>query len=162
MKPPLVLFISLFYLTGCGPREFIQRSTSMDPTIPEGSIVLGDMNAYRDSEPKRFDLILFTPPIEDGGDSVFIFRIIGLPGEKIDVTNDGILINNESITKPEGISYSPTRSGNISEILGDDEFFVLGDNTELANDSRHWGPVPRRNILGKVTDIQPAGADNPD
>jgi len=161
MKKFVALFISLLTLSGCGPREFIQRSTSMEPTIPEGSIVLADMNAYHASDPERFDLILFTPPLEDSENSIFIFRVIGLPGERIDLTDGGVLVNDAPIKAPNGITYSPTTRGDVSLLLSANEFFVLGDNTGNAYDSRYWGALPRSKILGRVTDIQQAGAGNP-
>ena len=105
----------------------------------------------------RWDVIVFHPPIDNG--SVFAMRIVGLPAEHVTITDAGIAINGSPITPPPTLAHiryvpreqtdsSATPAGEVT--VPPDSFFVLGDNSLHANDSRFWGSVPRRDIVGKV------------
>ena len=129
----------------------------MEPTIFQRSNVIVDYRAYATAEPARFDIVVFHPPGEP--DKTFAFRIAGLPGETIEISRGAISIDGRAVSVPSGLTYEPAPTGTNSARLGPSEFFLLGDNTANARDSRFFGPVDKGNILGKVIRIEqpPAG-----
>jgi len=156
-------------LCGCGEEAFIQKASSMEPTIMADEVVSVDMNAYRDSTPQRWDIVVFKPPIHASSAAaseeemgIWMFRIVGLPGESISFDNSGIQIDGKHIEQPHGmnIEYSKLtradtperpRSPSYPFVIPESHFFVLGDNPLQSNDSRVWGPLSSERVLGKVT-----------
>ena len=154
MKKPSAILLMLLFTVGCTTQSFHAPSKSMEPTIPEGSSVTIDFNAYRSSDPARFDIVAFNPPEPANAD--FIFRVLGLPGETISIQTNGIFINGHSLPLPVGLQYKPIDTEPSVKQLGLTEYYLLGDNTTVANDSRQYGPIERDRILGKVEEIEPA------
>ncbi len=138
------------------PRYVIQRTivdgTSMEATLQDQDNLLVDKLSYRFSDPKRFDVIVFYPYGRENED-YYIKRVIGLPGETIQIVGDTIYIDGKVLKESYG-KDPMTESGIASEPLklGKDEYFVLGDNREVSEDSRYEevGPVHRSQIIGKV------------
>ncbi len=146
------------------PRYVIQRTivegTSMESTLQDEDNLLVEKVSYHFSDPKRFDVIVFYPygrhPSEDEVDDTdkvpyYIKRVIGLPGETIQITGDTIYIDGEVLEENFGkdpMTYSGVASDPLK--LGDDEYFVLGDNRSISEDSRYEeiGPVSREKIAG--------------
>ena len=122
----------------------------MESTLHDGDNLWIDKLSYHFSDPKRFDVIVF--PYED--DVYYIKRIIGLPGESVQIMNDGtILINGKKLIESYGKEII-LESGTAAEerVLGEDEYFVLGDNRNDSRDSR-WadvGDINREDIIGKA------------
>lgn len=132
-------------------QPFIVKGKSMEPNFSPGDYLIVDEISYRFTDPKRGDVIVFVWPTDES--QRFIKRIIGLPGETVNVANGQVtLTKDEEVILlaedylPEGLK---TR-GNKNITLETDEFFVLGDNREYSYDSRAWGVVPRDNIIGKA------------
>ena len=155
-----LLFMCLL-LSACGKRKFSVPTSSMEPTIPKGSMVIADMNAFSSDAPARFDLVVFNPPEdvppnskEKNTDVIYCMRIIGLPGEKIEIINDEVFIDSKQLETPSGLAYL-TQGPKTKMELPSDGYFIVGDNSANSYDSRYWGTLPRINILGKVTEIQP-------
>ncbi len=116
---------------------------SMYPTLKGGEVML----LSRISDIKRYDIVVLKVPEEDGE---LIKRVIGMPGEKIEIMDSKIYINGKVIDDEYG--YGVTY--NINEItLGDDEYFVLGDNRLISLDSRKFGPIKKENIKGTTNFI---------
>ena len=124
----------------------------MEPTIPAGSKVTIDYTAYNTMPPARFDIVAFRPPKQPN--AIFTFRIVALPGETIELTETAVLINGKNVSPPNELRYAPVTSGINHTNLNGTQFFLLGDNTANAKDSRYFGPVNRTNILGKVIKIE--------
>lgn len=137
------------------------KGESMENTLHDKEQILTEMVSYRFSEPKRFDVIVFYHFFDktniDKSDKdayeFYVKRIIGLPGEKVRIEGNTIYINGEPLEEHYGkdpISDSGRAEKEIS--LGQDEYFVLGDNREVSIDSRssRVGNVRRDWILGKV------------
>ena len=146
----------LLLICGCNPRTFRQSSSSMEPTIKQGEVVLADIAAYSRAGPTRWDVIVFTEPTTG---QPWCFRVVGLPGESIDIRPQGIFINGTNAPLPahlRSIVYQPTIPGPMPSAayplaIPAGSYFLLGDNTTNANDSRFWGPLSGQNIIGRVS-----------
>lgn len=143
-----VLILSIIIVTYIGQRTQVIGS-SMENTLEQNDNLILDKISYRFNDPKRFDIIVF--PYSDG--TRFIKRIIGLPGETVQILDGVIYINDEVLTENYGLEkteYSGIASDKI--VLGDDEYFVLGDNRKVSLDSRYEevGNIKRNMILGKA------------
>ncbi len=124
----------------------------METTLSENDNLIVDKLTYRFREPKRFDIIVF--PFQHEEDTYYIKRIIGLPGETIYIDEEGnIYIDDEilqesygkEVIKDAGRAYEPV-------VLGDDEYFVMGDNRNNSQDSRDpsVGNISRSAIIGRA------------
>ncbi len=118
----------------------------MEPSFQEGDYLLIDQLSYRFSEPQRGDTIVFQYPNDPS--RRYIKRIIGLPGEELSIENGDIYIEGEKLPE-EYILESKNFSKKMID-LKDDEFFVVGDNRSASFDSREWGALHRKYILGRV------------
>lgn len=138
------------------PKYVVQRTvvdgTSMLNTLKNEDNLMVEKLSYRFGDPERFDIIVFYPYGRDDK-RYFVKRIIGLPGETIQIVGDKIFIDGELLEEDYG-KDPITNSGIAAEPLklADDEYFVLGDNREISLDSRYSevGPVKRDLIEGKV------------
>ena len=159
-------------------------SQSMLPTLKVGDFILVSKSTYGIrlpvlrtklvdiSSPKRGDVMVFFPPHED---RYFIKRVVGLPGDKVQVLNGVLYVNEEQMEQvlmPEEATsarsvvmtenlvgsqhliqkrISPTRlSQSYTSIVPDGHYFMMGDNRDNSSDSRVWGPVPEERIVGKA------------
>lgn len=129
---------------------------SMEPTLYDKEYLWVDKFDYLISEPERFDVVIF--PVEYVGETRhFVKRIIGLPGETVYIDEEGVIYINDQVLE-EGYGkevIAPyTRQRAAQPItLGEDEYFVLGDNRNHSSDSRYEsvGNIKRENILGRVS-----------
>lgn len=123
----------------------------MRPTLSDGDNLIVDKLSYRFSDPERFDIIVF--PYQYQEDTYYIKRIIGMPGETVQVIDGMIYINGELLEENYG-SEVMLYAGAASEPLelGADEYFVLGDNRNNSSDSRDpsVGNIRRDQIIGKA------------
>lgn len=132
-------------------QPFIVSGASMVPTFESGEYLIVDELSYRFSEPMRGDVVIFRYPKDTT--EFFIKRIIGLPGEVVTITQGAILIE-----KTDGTTQTLTdqyvvhtgNGGNQRYSVPPESYFVLGDNRPESSDSRTWGFVPRKNIVGKT------------
>lgn len=133
----------------------LQKTTvlgnSMYPTLSHQDNVFVNKMIYRNQEPKRYDIIVFKYLYQD--DQYYIKRIIGLPGETVQIKDGSVYIDGEPLNETYGVEeiMDPKRAKE-PVTLGEDEFFVLGDNRNQSSDSRSAdvGNVTRQQILGKV------------
>lgn len=139
------------YLFFFQPHQVI--GNSMDPNFHDREYILTDKISYRFREPKRGEVIIFKSPPDP--EKEYIKRIIGLPEEKIKISQGKIYINDKQLTEyylPREFfvaAGSFLKEEQESEI-GKNEYFVLGDNRNHSSDSRDWGLVKKREIIGKA------------
>ncbi len=120
------------------------KGESMFPNFADGELLLTEKVSYRFGQPKRGDVIVFQAP---GRDVDFIKRVIGLPGETVQIANENIFINGQKITE----DYTNVKTdGEVNRALGKDEYFVMGDNRGASLDSRAIGPIKKNTIRGKA------------
>lgn len=113
---------------------------SMDKTLENGQILL----LYKLGNVKRYDIVVLDEEIED---EIIIKRIIGMPNDTVEIKNGVLYINDEEIEE----EYAYGQTSDYDKItLGDDEYFILGDNRPISKDSRYFGPVKKDEIIGKV------------
>ncbi|MCD8336934.1 MAG: signal peptidase I [Lachnospiraceae bacterium] len=127
------------------------RGESMYPALNDGDQLIVDMFSYRFTSPKRFDIVVF--PFQYQEDTYYIKRIIGLPGETVQIVDGVIYINGEILEDPYGNQEIRNPGLASAEItLGEQEYFVLGDNRNNSTDSRQpsVGNITREQILGKA------------
>ncbi len=132
-------------------QPFFVQGSSMYPNFEDSDYLIVDELTYRFREPRRGEVIIFQNPRDRS--QLFIKRIIGLPGETLETKDGEIIITDKSETKVLEENYIASDSkisGNFRVELGEDEYFVLGDNRMFSSDSRRWGSVPEKNIVGKA------------
>lgn len=124
----------------------VVRGASMEPTLHDRERLIANKISYRFESPERNEIIIFRPPI--GIKRNYIKRIIGISGDKIEIVDGKIYVNDQALEEP----YVKYRSYEDMPptIIPADSFFVLGDNRPNSSDSRYWGFVPRKNVVGKA------------
>lgn len=147
----VVLCAAYLIITYVGQRTQVSGS-SMETTLSDGDNLLVDKITYRFSEPKRFDIIVF--PFQYDTDTYYIKRIIGMPGETVQIDYDGnIYINGSLMEESYGreVIQNPGRAAEPIT-LGEDEYFVMGDNRNNSSDSRDpsVGNIHRKDIIGRA------------
>jgi len=129
-------------------QPFIVKGQSMEPNFENGNYLIIDELSFRFRDPRREEVVVFRYPRNPS--QRFINRIIGLPGEKIEIKAGSIMVNDQILDESEYLPFGLQTPGNIQISLNENEYFVLGDNRISSFDSRQWGPLPRKNIIGRV------------
>ncbi len=138
----LLIFVIINTLTG----RYEVQSISMEPTLHAGEYLIVSKVAYWIHPPERGDIVVLDPP-QNRSEIPYIKRIVGLPGERIEVRDGRVFINGIALNEPY-VSGPPRYPAD--QILGPDEYFVLGDNRNNSSDSHIWGVLPADNIIGKA------------
>ena len=147
----IVLGVTFLIITYVGQRTHVSGD-SMKNTLNDGDHLIVDKITYRMREPVRYDIIVF--PFRYKENTFYIKRIIGLPGETVQIAGGEIYIDGEilkesygrEVIKDPGIAESPIE-------LGEDEYFVLGDNRNESSDSRDpsVGMIQREDMVGRAS-----------
>lgn len=143
----VVLFLGLRYSAQAVPLD----GPSMQPGLHTDERVLVNSLAYAFREPQRGDVIVFHPP--DALTQRYIKRVIGLPGDTIHLTLTHVYVNGVELKEPYIAPTPPGYTENVEPEtvhLGPDQFFVMGDNRTNSQDSRYFGPISQREIIGKA------------
>ena len=149
----IVIFVTYLIVTYVGQRTKVS-GPSMEATLHDGDNLIVDKISYRFREPERFEIIVF--PYQYAEDTYYIKRIIGMPGETIQIKDGYVYINDELLE--EDIYgkeiIDETKKGIADEpiVLGDDEYFVMGDNRNNSSDSRDTsvGVLKRTQLVGRA------------
>ncbi len=136
-------------------QPFYVKGASMEPNFYNHEYLIINEISYRFHQPERGDVIIFKPPRSSHGD-YFIKRIIGLPGERVELKDGRIKVYNQEF--PQGIiidesmylSSELKTQGQFDLTLIEEEYFVVGDNRTSSLDSRTFGPIEEDDIIGKI------------
>lgn len=144
-----IAFVAVFVIRNFLVQPFLVSGASMAPTYEHGDYLLIDELTYRVRAPVRGEVVVFRYPKDES--IFFIKRIVGLPGERV-IIREGrvwVLRDGERMELDEPYLIGTSRTlGSFDAALGADEYFVLGDNRPNSFDSRTWGSVPRKDIIG--------------
>jgi signal peptidase I len=165
MIQTVALAVVLFLLIRNVVQNFRIDGISMEPNFHNGQFLIVNRFAYCPGlhldvnplnihlektwcvrQPKRGDVIVFEYPKDLSRD--FIKRVIGLPGDTVEVKGGKIYINGQLMPEPFGPNPGSSTDGPLT--VGSDEVFVMGDNRNNSSDSRTWGPLPLKNVIGKA------------
>jgi signal peptidase I len=161
----IVAFILAMFIRTFVVQAFKIPTGSMRPTLLEGDLILVNKFIYGAKipfinlnlpalrQPKRGEVIVFIYPENPKKD--FIKRLIGLPGETVKIKNGTVYINDTPLLDPVFNQRYYYNRGNFAQEdqkikIPEDNFFVLGDNSASSQDSRYWGSVPYKNLLGRA------------
>jgi signal peptidase I len=133
-------------------QPFFVKGQSMEPNFHNSDYLIVDELTYNFKAPERGDVIVFKYPRDPS--QKYIKRIIGLPGETIEIENNQVIISRylDTMVLDES-EYLPTSSntlGTVKIVLEEDEYFVMGDNRTASSDSRRWGALPEEDIIGRA------------
>jgi len=137
-------------------QAFSIPSPSMEPALARGDFVLTDKSAYRSAGPRRGDIIVFRYPLDERRD--FIKRVIGVPGDRIEFRGRQVLLNGHVLYEPYvKLAQETSPLARCLYVFGCDptyvpvdSYFVMGDNRDNSQDSRHWGFVRRAKVVGRA------------
>lgn len=148
----VVAFILAMIIRTFVVQAFRIPTGSMHPTLKVGDRILVNKFIYKFREPKRGEIIVFVYPEDPKKD--YIKRLIALGGEKVLIKDGEIYINGQRLEGSANITsrlyYSQGFYGTQEVVVPEDSCFVLGDNTQNSKDSRYWGFVPRKNLIGQA------------
>lgn len=155
----VVVALSIFlviYLFVMQPHQV--NGSSMYPNFEDGEYLMTDKISYRFGQPGRGDVVVFHAPpaaqCPNGTGCDFIKRVIGMPGDTVEIAPGGVLLNGKQLNEaylPEGFVTRPshfTAGGPVT--VPADKYFVMGDNRSHSSDSRAWGFVGKDEIVGKA------------
>lgn len=131
-------------------KPFYVKGQSMEPAFHEKDYLIIDEISYRFNEPQRGEVIVFDSPVSD---DYYLKRIIALPGERVKIVDNKVIIYNDEY--PSGVLLEEKylgedTQGEVSMTLGDNQYFVLGDNRDASFDSRRFGAITDDDIVGRV------------
>ncbi len=150
--------IIIFVVAFVGIRTFIGQPVitngeSMSPTLVHGDMIFVEKLSYLFGEPERGDIIVFPYPADPSKE--YIKRVIGVPGDVIDLDNNDFYVNGERIDDPFALDIVPLGDVQFPLTVGEDQYFVLGDNRAVSHDSRHSevGLIDEEDIVGRAAFI---------
>lgn len=151
LRTVVLVLLTAFIIRVFIMQPFLVQGASMEPTLTNSEYLIVEKVAYKFRQPDRGEIVVFRAPVN--WTENYIKRVIALPGETIKIEDNKIFINNkvleESYIESGGVSFdNPDYSLELT--LGEDEYFVIGDNRNHSSDSRSWGPLPRQNIIGRA------------
>jgi signal peptidase I len=148
----IVFAIAIFTLFELAMPRSVVDGRSMEPNFVNGERLVISRVHYWLGDPERGDIIVFnSPKPRTENESALVKRLIGLPGDTIEFRGQQLYINGELVEEPYiREPCSPYRCEDEAWQLGPDEYFVMGDNRNVSNDSRSFGPVPHENLVGEV------------
>jgi signal peptidase I len=157
----IVLTVLMFLIIRLAVQNFNIDGMSMEPSLHNQELILVDKWSYLFHAPARGDVIVFVAPPNPAQD--YIKRVVGLPGDVITVQNTDVYVNGKKLTEAY---VEPHHQGNpypsfTNRVVPQGAYFVMGDNRGGSSDSRDWGCVPQKNLIGRAAVVYwPLAQDN--
>lgn len=146
----VVFLVAVFTLLQLAlPRSEV-HGKSMEPTFVEGQRLIISRVNYMVGEPQRGDIVVFNSPQSDDDDPSLIKRVVGLPGDLVEIRDREVYINGERLDEPYIKEPCTRQCRDRQWQLASDEYFVMGDNRNVSNDSRAFGPIKHSAIIGEA------------
>jgi len=144
-----VLTLLMFLVIHSAVQNFNVDGHSMEPNLHDKELILVDKWTYLFHAPARGDVIVFHYPLDTSRD--FIKRVVGIPGDSIRTTSSDVFVDGQVLHEP----YISQSFNFVSQTwkLGQNQFFVMGDNRDNSLDSRTWGPLDKSYIIGKAVAV---------
>lgn len=155
LRTIVLVLITALLIRSFIAQPFVVEGKSMEPTLHNAEYLIVDKIEYRLHPPQRGDVVVFKAP--ESPDQNYIKRVIGLPGETVTIKDNAVFVNgtlvkeeyiNNPITTPVSTTDNPAFF--LEQKLTSTEYFVMGDNRDHSSDSRRWGPLPIKNIIGRA------------
>jgi signal peptidase I len=143
----VIIAAAVFALLRLTVQSYTVVMSSMEPNFRQGDCIMVSKVSYRSSGPQRGDVIVFDPPFDS--QFPFIKRVIGLPGETVEIKDGKVSINGTPLEEDEYIEAQPNYAMSATQVP-QNGYFVLGDNRNNSTDSSQGWTVPRNNIVGKA------------
>ena len=132
---------TLFVMQG-----FCVSGDCMQPHLYTGERVLANKLFYHLASPKRGDIVIFDYPKDLS--QIYVKRVVGLPGETVAIQSGQVLINGKPLDEPYRVYAA--HGDMTAQIIPRRQYFVMGDNRDVSDDSRYWGDLPRQDIIGRA------------
>ncbi len=148
----LFLIAAIYALVDLASVRFYVDGPSMEPSFFTGQRIIVSRVSYLWGEPERGDIIVFESPDDPQADPPLIKRLIGLPGDTVEVRDTLVYVNGAPLDEPYFVN-APCSASNCPDNswqLGPDQYFVMGDNRNRSRDSRRFGPVSRQHLIGEA------------
>lgn len=142
----VLLTLVIFFMIRFAVENYRIEGYSMEPNFHDGQFLLVSKLNYLMGNPERGDVVIFKYPLNPKKN--FIKRVIGLPGETVQIRAGKIFINGVRMPEPYNFNFADYDYG--PRTVGENEFFVLGDNRPESSDSHAWGMLPRNDLIGKA------------
>ncbi|MAS33153.1 MAG: signal peptidase I [Anaerolineaceae bacterium] len=146
-----LLVVAIYALVNLASARYMVQGKSMYPNFDDNQVLYVSRLNYMIDEPSRLDIVVFHYPRNPEED--YIKRVIGLPGDAIEIRNTIVYVNGQPLEEPYiNEACLPRECPDTAEplLLGPDEYFVMGDNRNNSSDSRDFGPVKRQFLVGEV------------
>lgn len=142
----VLLTLVIFFMIRFAIENYRIEGYSMEPNFHDGQFLLVSKIQYLLAPPQRGDVIIFRYPLNPKKN--FIKRVIGLPGEKVEIRAGKVFVNGVRIQEAYPFNFADYDYGPIT--VGAEEYFVLGDNRPESSDSHSWGLLPTKDLIGKA------------
>ncbi len=152
----ICLIVVLLFRANVAEANYIP-SPSMEPTLKISDRIIVDKLSLKWRAPERGEMVVFHPPVTDHSGERWIKRVVGLPGDTVEILNGTVYINGERLEEtyvehPAGYSEPPVtlKKDDPSTPQNEGEYYLLGDNRRYSRDSHVWGSCPAGNIMGRA------------
>ena len=147
----IVLIVAIYSLVDLASVRFYVDGPSMEPTFFTGQRVIVSRVNFLLAEPERGEIVVFESPDRPGVEPPLIKRLIGMPGETVEILDRQVYINGQLLNEP--YINEPCTAGSCPDdqwVLGANQYFVMGDNRNRSRDSRRFGPITREHLIGEA------------
>lgn len=147
----IILIGAIYAIVNLASVRFIVEGPSMQPNFFTGQVLVVSRVNYLLDEPARGDIVVFNPPNQSPDEPPYIKRVIGRPGDMVEIRDTSVYVNNQLLDEPYiNEPCRETRCPDNTWQLGPNQYFVMGDNRNHSSDSRAFGPITLDRVIGEA------------